>query len=160
MGLDRPITLLTRFSSSFSHMCGPQMSPQHSIVYLIPNDMVDSRIRGYPPSRWRLWEVFGSNLTCLKRYMIVSFIETTDLTPKQYPNRINLSYLFPNRPNQSNQIGLCTIHVVLYIYYSTAWGPGLAPLAITLHHPSKTARPRAVRWKWPWMLPKVVAMQC
>jgi len=30
--------------------------------------------------------------------MIVSFIETTDLTPKQYPNRINLTYLFPNKP--------------------------------------------------------------
>jgi hypothetical protein len=60
-------------------------------------------------------------LLASKRYMIVSFIETTDLTPKQYPNRINLSYLFPNRPNQSNQIGLCTIHVVLYTYYSTAW---------------------------------------
>jgi len=33
---------------------------------LILNDMVDSRIRGYPPSRWRLLEVFGSNLACLK----------------------------------------------------------------------------------------------
>ena len=31
---------------------------------VIPDDMVDSRIRGYPPSRWRLWEVFGSNLAC------------------------------------------------------------------------------------------------
>ena len=71
-------------------------------------------------------------LLASKRYMIVSFIETTDLTPKQYPNRINLSYLFPNRPNQSNQIGLCTIHAVLYTYYSAAWGPGLAPLAITV----------------------------
>jgi len=29
---------------------------------VIPDDMVDNRIRGYPPSRWRLWEVFGSNL--------------------------------------------------------------------------------------------------
>ena len=33
---------------------------------VIPDDMVDNRIRGYPPSRWRLWEVFGSNLACLK----------------------------------------------------------------------------------------------
>ena len=31
---------------------------------VIPDDMVDSRIRGYPPSRWRLGEVFGSNLAC------------------------------------------------------------------------------------------------
>ena len=28
--------------------------------------------------------------------------------------------------------------------YSTAWAPGLVPLAITLLRPSKTARPRAV----------------
>ena len=95
------------------------------------HDMVDNRIRGYPPSRWRLLKYLVLILLASKRYMIVSFIETTDLILKQYPNRINLSYLFPNRPNQSNQIGLCTIHVVLYTYYSTAWGPGLAPLAIT-----------------------------
>jgi len=55
--------------------------------------------------------------------MIVSFIETTDLTPKQYPNRINLTYLFPNKP--TNPIP-GTVHAVQYRV-----GPGPAPLAIT-----------------------------
>ena len=40
---------------------------------VIPDDMVDSRIRGYPPSRWRLWEVFGSNLACLTLGLIAAF---------------------------------------------------------------------------------------
>ena len=32
----------------------------------------------------------------------------------------------------------------MFTRYSAAWAPGLAPLAITLLRPSKTARPRAV----------------
>jgi len=33
-----------------------------------------------------------------------SFIEMTDLPLRKHPNRINLSYSFPNKPNQSNLI--------------------------------------------------------
>jgi len=41
-----------------------QFKKKDSKIFLTGLDMVDSRIRGYPPSRWRLWEVFGSNLAC------------------------------------------------------------------------------------------------
>ena len=61
---------------------------------VIPDDMVDNRIRVGGSRKYLVLILLAS-----KRYMIVSFIETTDLTPKQYTNRINLSYLFPNKPN-------------------------------------------------------------
>ena len=63
-------------------------------------DMVDLGIAQRTcssPFLWRLWLLLGFFLLASNWYMIVSFIEMTDLTPKQYSNRINLTYIFPNK---------------------------------------------------------------
>ena len=71
-----PVVLFSRYSTTLLRAGGiaaaAEAKSQEQRLW-IPSDMVDSRIRGYPPSRWRLWEVFGSNLACLTLGLIAAF---------------------------------------------------------------------------------------